>query len=63
MSLSTRLRPIDLRLECKYCSQPLIKKGAWFMTVHHFKCEGCKREVAVTYSDKVALFAKHAHLA
>ena len=33
------------------------------MTVHHFKCEGCKREVAVTYSDKVALFEKHAHLA
>jgi hypothetical protein len=63
MSLSTRLRPIDLTLECKHCSQPPIKNGAWFMTVHHFKCEGCKREVAVTYSDKVALFAKHAHLA
>jgi hypothetical protein len=33
------------------------------MTVAHFRCEGCKREVAVTYSDKVALFDKHAHLA
>ena len=63
MSLSTRLRPIDLTLECKHCSHPLVQKGAWFMTVHHFKCEGCKREVAVTYSDKVALFNKHAHLA
>jgi hypothetical protein len=63
MSLSTRLRPIDLRLACKHCGHPLIKKGSWFMTVAHFKCEGCKREVPVTYSDKVALFKKHAHLA
>ena len=63
MSLSTRLRPIDLRLVCKYCGHSLIKNGNWFMTVAHFRCEGCKREVAVTYSDKVALFDKHAHLA
>jgi hypothetical protein len=33
------------------------------MTIAHFRCEGCKREVTVTYSDKVALFDKHAHLA
>jgi transposase-like protein len=63
MSLSTQLRPIDLRLECKHCGHPLIKKGAWFLTAAHFRCEGCKREVTVTYSDKVALFDKHAHLA
>ena len=63
MSLSPRLRDVDLKLECKHCGHLLIKKGAWFMTVHHFRCEGCKREVAVTYSDKVALFNKHAHLA
>ena len=63
MSLSTRLRRVDLKLECKHCGHPLIKKGAWFMTVAHFRCEGCKREVTVTYSDKVALFNKHAHLA
>ena len=60
MSLSARLRPIDLRLECKHCGHPLIKNGAWFMTVAHFRCERCKREVTVTYSDKVALFDKHA---
>jgi hypothetical protein len=63
MSLSARLRPIDLRLECKHCGHPLIKNGAWFLTIAHFRCEGCKREVTVTYSDKVALFDKHAHLA
>ena len=33
------------------------------MTVHHFGCERCKRDVPVTYSDKVALFSEHAHLA
>ena len=32
------------------------------MHVNHFRCEGCKREVTVTYSDKVALFNKHSHL-
>ena len=62
MTLSTRLRGVDLVLKCKYCGHPKIKKGAWFMTVHHFECEGCKRDVRVTYSDKVALFAEHAHL-
>jgi hypothetical protein len=63
MTLSTRLRGVDLVLECKYCGHPITKKGTWFMTVHRFECEGCKRDVPVTYSDKVALFAKHAHLA
>lgn len=63
MSLSTRLRRVDLVLECKYCGHPIIKKGAWFMSAHHFECEGCKRDVPITYSDKVALFAKYAHLA
>jgi hypothetical protein len=38
----------------------MIKKGGWFLAVHRFKCEGCKREVPITYSDKVALFNKHA---
>jgi hypothetical protein len=32
------------------------------MTVSTFKCSECKGEVQLTYSDKVALFAKHAHL-
>jgi hypothetical protein len=63
MTLSTRLRGVDLVLKCKYCGHPKIKKGAWFMTVHHFECEGCKSDVPVTYSDKVELFAEHAHLA
>jgi hypothetical protein len=62
MSLSNRLRRVDLKLECRYCGHPLIKKGDWFVHVAHFRYEGCKREVAVTYSDKVALFNRHAHL-
>ena len=63
MSLSSKLRLVDLLLECKYCRQPISKKGVWFMTAHQFKCENCKRAVPITYSDKVALFAKHGHLA
>jgi hypothetical protein len=52
----------DLRLECKHCGHPLIKNGAWFLTAAHFRREGCRREVTVTYSDKGALFDKHSHL-
>jgi hypothetical protein len=33
------------------------------MTASTFKCCKCKAELRLTYSDKLALFAKHAHLA
>ncbi len=63
MSLSPRLRYVDLILECKYCGHSVIKTGGWFISVHKFKCERCKREVFITYKDKIALFDRHAHLA
>jgi hypothetical protein len=62
MSLSFRLREVDLTLECKYCGHVRVKKGSWFLVAYRFKCEGCSREVPLTYSDKVALFNKHAYL-
>jgi Zn finger protein HypA/HybF involved in hydrogenase expression len=63
MSLSALLRNVDLTLECKSCGHLIIKKGDWFITASTFKCDQCKGEVRLTYSDKVALFDKHAHLA
>ena len=63
MPLSARLRNVDLTLECERCGHLIIRKGGWFITVSTFKCDECKGEVRLTYSDKVALFAKHAHLA
>jgi hypothetical protein len=33
------------------------------MTASTFKCKECKGERRLTYSDKVALFARHEHLA
>ena len=63
MRLSARLRWVELALECKHCGHPKIKIGGWFIAIHAFKCEACKRDVPVTYSDKVALFEKNAHLA
>jgi hypothetical protein len=62
MTLSAQLRHVDLTLECKYCAHPMTKKGDWFVVAHRFICEVCKREVPITYSDKIALFNKHAHL-
>jgi hypothetical protein len=62
MSLSFRLCQVDLTLECKYCGHVRVKKGSWFLVAYRFKCEGCGREVPITYSDKVALFNKHTYL-
>ena len=63
MTLSAGLRAVDLTLQCEFCGHLLVKRGTWFMTASTFKCAECKGEVRLTYSDKVALFAKHAHLA
>ncbi len=63
MTLSRRLSHVDLTLECKHCGCPLIKTGQWFMVASRFKCTRCKREVLISYRDKLALFERHAHLA
>ena len=62
MALSFLLRQVDLTLQCKYCGHVRVKKGSWFLSAYRFKCEGCGREVPMTYSNKVALFNKHAYL-
>ena len=62
MTLSSRLRDVDLTLACKLCGHPIVKKGVWFMTVSTFKCQECKGEQRLPYSDKIALFAQHTHL-
>ena len=60
MTLSAELRNVDLTLECERCGHLIIKKGVWFVCVSTFKCVECKSELRLTYSDKIALFAKHA---
>jgi len=62
MPLSNRLRQVNLTLECKHCGHAIVRTGNWFIVIAHFKCEACKRELQLSYSDKVALFAKHKHL-
>ena len=60
MPLSDSLRYVDLTFNCPHCGHALVKSGAWFQSVSHFKCEGCQRDVQLTYDDKVALFDNHA---
>jgi len=62
MTLSSLLLQVDLTLDCKHCGHPIIKRGGWFLVAYRFKCQGCNREVPITYSDKIVLFKKHAHL-
>jgi transposase-like protein len=49
-------------MTCPFCTRALVKSGSWFQTIGRFKCNGCQLEVRLTYSDKVALFDKHAYL-
>jgi peptide subunit release factor 1 (eRF1) len=62
MPLSSLLRDVNLTLKCKNCGHSIVKTGGWFMTVSKFKCDKCKVEQRLGYSDKVELFARHAHL-
>jgi hypothetical protein len=62
MPLSSLLRQAELTHECKHCGRSIMRLGSWFVVVHRFKCEGCNRDVPITYSDKIALFNKHARL-
>jgi transposase-like protein len=62
MPLSLSLHSVSMIFECPFCTRALVKSGSWFQTIGRFKCNGCQREVRLTYSDKVALFDKHAHL-
>jgi hypothetical protein len=51
-----RVSALRLHFACPAC------RTDTFITASTFKCDVCKGEVRLTYSDKVALFAKHAHL-
>lgn len=63
MPLCNELRDVVLTFVCRQCGRQLLKKGGWFMGAHSFKCEGCGREVRLSYDDKLVLFANHVHLA
>ena len=62
MPLPNGLRNKTLIFNCPNCNHPLAKNGAWFAAMAGFECVGCKRYVPMTYSDKLALFDRHAHL-
>jgi hypothetical protein len=63
MTLSAKLRDVDLTFECKPCGYLIVKKGKWFWTVASFRCPACEVVQFLSYRDKLALFAKHSHLA
>lgn len=62
MSLSPSLFSVGLTFQCPQCNFTVIKNGSWFQVVSHFRCDGCGREIRITYPDKIATFQKHAHL-
>lgn len=58
--LTGTLLSIELAFECPHCEHPTVELGRWFKTIRQFTCEGCDRDILVTYRDKVVLFEKHA---
>jgi hypothetical protein len=62
MPLSGKLSDVPITLECPHCAHRLTKNGRWLRGARHFNCEACLRQVRIGYSDKIRLFAKHAHL-
>jgi transcription elongation factor Elf1 len=59
MPLTDRLSDVDLTFNCPHCGHPLIKPGKWFKSANRFKCSACQADVRLTYSAKVALFARY----
>ena len=59
MALSPKLYSVDLALICPHCDHVLIKPGRWFKAAKRFKCEACKHEIRLNYSDKLALFQEY----
>jgi DNA-directed RNA polymerase subunit RPC12/RpoP len=57
--LSRDLYCVLMTRECPYCGHPLTREGSWFYSIRKYKCATCKREVPLTYRDKIRLFEKH----
>jgi hypothetical protein len=37
----------------------LEKQGRWFHAIRRYECEGCRVDVQMGYSEKIALFEVH----
>jgi hypothetical protein len=59
MALSPSLHSVDLTFICPHCAHPLVKPGRWFKCAMGFKCESCKSDIRLTYSNKLALFDRY----
>lgn len=59
MPLPLSLNSAELTFLCPHCGHPFVKSGSWFKVSARFRCSGCKAEVRLTYTGKLALFAEH----
>jgi hypothetical protein len=58
----TRARQCTADAPFPSCGHMLTKKGSWFKTIGHYRCEGCLEDIPLSYEAKVQLFDDHANL-
>jgi transposase-like protein len=56
MALSPSFHSVNLTFVCPQCGHPLVKPGSWFKAAKGFKCNSCKSDIRLTYTNKLALF-------
>jgi hypothetical protein len=61
MPLSRALANVLLTRRCPSCGHMLTKKGSWFRSIGHYRCEGCLEDIPLSYEAKVQLFDDHAN--
>lgn len=60
MPLPRTLANVLLTHRCPRCGHEHAKKGIWFQTITHYRCESCRLEMRMTYLAKIKLFEAHA---
>jgi hypothetical protein len=57
--LSRDLFTVLMRCECPHCGHSYARNGSWFNSIRNYFCPRCRRQVRLTYQDKLKLFGKY----
>lgn len=58
ITLSAELFAQDMILQCPICHRAMVRKGYGIKSVKTFTCDGCHKEMRLTYGQKIAIFER-----